>query len=48
MQGRLKMPMYFSVGGMDVGSGCSGFYLGSGTVLLQMDLIAGLTIRVGE
>ncbi len=48
LQGRLKMPMYFSGGGMYLGSGGSGFYMGSGTVLLQMDLIAGLTIRLGE
>jgi len=48
LQGRLKMPMFFSGGGMYLGSGGSGFYLGSGTVLLQMDLIAGLIIRLGE
>ena len=48
MHGRLKMPMYFSGGGMYLCSGGSGFYMGSGTVLLQMDLIAGLTIRLGE
>ncbi len=48
VQGRLKMPIYFYGGGMYIGSGGSGFYMGSGTVLLQMDLIAGLTIRLGE
>ncbi len=48
IQGRLKMPIFFSSGGLYLGSGGSGFYMGSGTVLLQMDLIAGLTIRLGE
>ena len=47
LQGRLKMPFYFSGGGLYLGSGGSGFYLGSGTALLQMDLIAGLTFRFG-
>jgi len=48
LQGRLKMPMFFSGGGVYIGSGGSGFYMGSGTVLLQMDLLAGLVIRLGE
>jgi len=48
LQGRLKMPFFFSGGALYLGSGGTGFYMGSGTVLLQMDLLAGLTIRLGD
>jgi hypothetical protein len=48
LQGRLKMPMFFSGGSLYLGSGGTGFYMGSGTVLLQMDLTAGVIFRFGE
>ncbi len=48
LQGRIKMPMFFSSGSLYLGSGGTGFYMGTGTVLLQMDVIAGLTIRLGD
>jgi hypothetical protein len=48
LQGRLKMPFFFSGGSLYVGSGGSGFFMGTGTVLLQMDLTAGVIIRIGE
>lgn len=48
LQGRLKMPMFFSGGGLYLGTGESGFYMKSGTILLQIDIIAGLIIRLGE
>jgi hypothetical protein len=48
LQGRIKLPIYFSGGGIYLGSGGSGYYLGTGTALLQMDLLAGLIIRIGE
>jgi len=48
LQGRLKMPFFFSGGTLYLGSGGTGYYMGSGTVLLQMDLTAGVIIRIGE
>jgi len=36
LQGRIKLPIFFSGGGLYLGSGGSGFYLGSGTALFQM------------
>ena len=48
LQGRLKMPFFFSGGALYLGSGGTAFYMGTGTVLLQMDLLAGLIIRLGE
>ncbi|MCF6268195.1 MAG: hypothetical protein L3J41_00625 [Melioribacteraceae bacterium] len=48
LHGRIKLPIYFSGGGMYLGSGGSGFYLGAGTALLQMDINAGLTFRLGD
>jgi len=48
LQGRLKMPFFFSSGSLYLGSGGTGFYMGSGTVLLQMDITAGVIIRIGE
>lgn len=48
LQGRIKLPIYFSGGGVYLGSGGTGFYMGSGTALFQMDLTAGLIYRIGK
>ncbi len=47
LQGRIKMPFYFSGGGVWVGPG--GVYTqGGGSALLQADINAGLIIRIGK
>ncbi len=48
LQGRIKLPIYFAGGGLYLGSGGSGLYLGAATALLQMDINAGLTLRLGN
>ena len=47
LQGRLKIPFYFSGGGVWVGPAGTYTY-GGGTAILQADLTAGLIIRTGK
>jgi hypothetical protein len=45
LQGRLLMPMYFSGGGMYVGTGGAGFSVGAGIPIVQGDLGVGVFLR---
>jgi hypothetical protein len=45
LQGRLLMPMYFSGGGMYVGTGGAGFSVGAGIPIVQGDLGVGVFFR---
>jgi hypothetical protein len=48
LEGRLKVPFFFNGGSFYVGSGGTGFFMTSGTALLQTDISVGLIFRFGK